>query len=135
MESSTEQSDKSRIRWRAGATVAIHGLIPIAWIIGAAFVIPRFRTMFGEMGSELPPMTASLLKISSIVSNHWVIYLFIMAVVLAADAAICTLILSRSSRTVLRIWSALVLVTQGGLTFLAFLAVYKPLIDTITAIE
>ena len=91
--------------------------------------------MFGEMGSELPPMTASLLKISSIVSNHWIIYLFIMAAVLAADAAICTLILSRSSRTVLRIWSAFILVTQGGLTFLAFLAVYKPLIDTITAIE
>jgi len=135
MESSTEQSDRKRIRWRAGATVAIHGLIPLAWIIGAAVVIPRFRTMFGEMGSELPAMTACLLKVSSIASNNWPLYIFIMAAVLVGDAAICTLILSRSSRTVLRMWSASILLIQGALSAIALVALYKPLIDTITAME
>jgi type IV pilus assembly protein PilC len=62
--------------------VGIIALVVVAYLM--KFVVPRFETMFTQMGAELPVLTKIILSLSRSVENQWYIWLLVIVLIVAA---------------------------------------------------
>lgn len=135
MESDTQYQDASgKIRSMVLTTV-IHAFIPFFWIIFAVFIVPRFVSGFAEARVEMPPMTVVVISFSSFIMRYWFVYLFILALILAADGAVYFSLLSSTGKTPASLWSIVVMLVEGVFTVFLIIALCLPLVNAITRLE
>ncbi len=89
-----------------------HGGFAFAGLVVLYFVVPRFKRLFEDFGTELPAMTKWVIGISDLTVNYWYILLFLLLVATAIDVlAFVAFHRHPENRFVARIFSA-------GITFL-----------------
>ena len=116
-------------------TTVIHAFIPFFWIVFAVFIVPKFLVGFAESGVEMPAMTVVVINFSAFISRYWFVYLFILALILAADGAVYFSLLRSSGKTPANLWSIVVMLVEGVFTVLFIIALWLPLVSIIKRIE
>ena len=116
-------------------TTVIHAFIPFFWIVFAVFIVPKFLVGFAESGVEMPAMTVVVINFSAFISRYWFVYLFILALILAADGAVYFSLLRSSGKTPANLWSIVVMLVEGIFTVSFIIALWLPLMNIITSIE
>ncbi len=115
-------------------TTVIHAFIPFFWIVFAVFIVPKFLVGFAESGVEMPAMTVVVINFSEFISRYWFVYLFILALILAADGAVYFSLLRSSGKTPANLWSIVVMLVEGVFTVFFIIALWLPLVSFITKI-
>lgn len=117
-----------------GAMFLAHLVAALIVVVVLGFVVPRFVRTFAEFEAELPPITVTLVAVSSIVTLWW--YL-LLPIGLAVDAALLFGLsrLPRSARWLAIAWGIVVLLAAVLLIGLTVAAVIVPLQDLITQLS
>ena len=99
-----------------------HALIPLFWFFCAIFIMPRYYSHFAEQGiDELPSGTALLFTLSRFMAVHGLIFLFVLALALAADGAVHYSLLRVSKAMAAKLWSFAIVIAQILLSLMFYL--------------
>jgi len=134
MKDAIAKLQKSKARNSTIRTVIIHGFIPASWAVIALFVAPRFRLIFDQLGSEIPAATRLLFNTFDLIQAYFHVYLLLVIFALTIDGAIYYCLFRAAGKWPAKIWSLLVLLSQGGIMIVFILAMYSGLIQTMTNI-
>lgn len=124
MENNSSKPDVSGIVKSTILTVITHSLLPLTLFPFALFVVPTFAAKAGEFGVELPKLTLFVFNLSSFISRYWYLCVLILGFGLTIDAVIYFLLFRFTKKTVVYLWSGLVIFIQAvfaGLCVLALL--------------
>lgn len=135
MGSNAQERDACKMIGSTILGVVTHAMLPLAWFVLAVFTVPKSHVIFNQLGAELPKLTIAAIKFSDFICRSWFLYLPILALMLAADGAIYYSLLRLPKRTAVYLWSGGILLTQGALTLLGVIALYLPVMRTMTSIE
>ena len=96
-----------------------HLVIPIGTVVLLAYVVPRFKEFFEDMGVKLPFFVALVFGLSNAVCRHAWAVLVLAVPAMALDALIFFCLARYGGKIASRVWTWAVV----GLQFLFFLAV------------
>ncbi len=120
-------------RWAATCEAIAHGGFAFGGLMSLYYIVPRFKKMFADFGTELPAMTKSLIILSDLTVNYWYILLFLILVGTAIDVlAFVVFHRNKEIRYVARVFSAIVtvmLLAQGAVCGIALLAAQSKLMQ------
>jgi len=130
-----QKSNGYNVVGKMALAVVFHGLVLLALLGVAAFVIPRFQVVFDQMGSDLPAVTRVALRVCDFIRSYWYAYLLGAALFLAGDAVIYLGACRYAGGSAAVLWFMLVLLAQVIPVVLILVGVCLPLITMITEVS
>ena len=134
MKNAIAKLQKSKARGSTIRTVIIHSLLPASWAVIALFVAPRFRLIFDQMGSEIPAATRLMFNTFDLIQAYFHAYLLLLTLALTIDGAVYYCLFRGAGKWPAKVWSLLVLLSQGGIIIALILSMYSGLIQMMTNI-
>lgn len=103
-----------------------HGGFAFGGLLFLYFVVPRFKQLFEDFGTELPVMTRLLIGVSDLTINYWYLFVLLIPAATALDVvAFAAFHRNPDNRYVARIFSgavSLFLLGHGAFCIFALLA-------------
>lgn len=99
-----------------------HALIPIFWLFSSLFVVPRYHAQVAELGIEdLPARVDFLFAASQFMATRSFLFMFLLALFLAADGAVHYGLSRLSNAAAARLWSLGIVIAQITLSLFLYL--------------
>lgn len=84
---------------------ATHALIPLFWLFCTAYIMPRYYSQIPSLVEDVSGKIGVLFPFSVFMVKHCFVYLFLVALMLAADGAVHYSLLRASKAMAARLWS------------------------------
>lgn len=103
------------------AATVTHALIPLFWLCCSLFIMPRYYAMMGFSIEQLRDTMPALFAFTKFMGNHSFVYLFLVALLLAADGTIHYSLLRASKAMAARLWSLGIVIVEIAISLLLYL--------------
>ncbi|MHC4073577.1 MAG: hypothetical protein ACYSWW_06525 [Planctomycetota bacterium] len=103
------------------AATATHALIPVFWLFCSLFIMPRYYAMMDFDIEDLRDTMPALFTFSQFLGSHSLVYLFLVALMLAADGAVHYSLLRASKAMAARLWSLGIVIVEIAISLLLYL--------------
>ncbi len=98
--------------WATVCEVIAHGSFALGLLMNFYFIIPRFKRMVEDFGTELSARTRVVISISDLTVNYWYVFLFLILAGSVVDAVgFATFHRTQESRYVARTFSVVITLT------------------------
>ena len=98
-----------------------HGIIPLFWLFCSVLIVPRYVAMSNLSMEDIRKTLPVLFAFSHFMASHYVTYLTILALVLAADAVVHYSLLRASRGVSARLWSFGIAIIEVAISLLLYL--------------